>query len=404
MVSPVDRPCGSVGRPMRLRVLSLNVWGLPSPVGHLVPERLAVVLQDLAKLDCDVALFQEVWTDEGRTQLVLGAHRLGFVHAFYLPGPARGASGLLAVSKLPISGTDFRPFTLCGLPQRFTQMDYYSGKGVARIDVEVGGIPVAILNTHLHARYAPAKKVDAYRGHRTAEVLEIAESLSAERGAVIAVGDFNMQDTSPEYRVLLGLTGLRDAAATLDVRQTTATLENVYRLARGAKNAQRIDYVFCRDGRDHGVRAVTCERVFNDTREIAGEPGAASDHAGLVSEIEVGGMGSPPPPVTEDVFALAQVLLDTGRDIAERRRLFERASAGVSLAAAGGAVWSVRQPRLSRRRFLRSGLVAGAAVASLSAGGLVTLSERFVPEEFAGFDEAEATLSRLRDGTTRRPA
>ena len=197
---------------MRLRVLSLNVWALPPPIGRDVHERLSLILRDLGSLTWDIGLFQEVWTDEAREQMIAGGHALGYPHTWITPGPARGGSGLLALSRLPIRSSRFRPFSLCGLPQRLTHMDYYSGKGVARLDVDVAGQSIAVFNTHLHARYAPATTIDEYQGHRAAEVIEIAKEIRAVRGPVVAAGDFNMRDSSDEYRVLEGLTGLVDAA------------------------------------------------------------------------------------------------------------------------------------------------------------------------------------------------
>jgi len=381
---------------MRLRVLSLNVWGLPPPIGLHVGERLGLVLRDLPALDCDVVLLQELWTDEGRRQLIEGARSFGYAHAFHVPGPARGGSGLLTLSRLPFAGSGFRRFTLCGLPQRLTQMDYYSGKGVARVDLSPDGVPVAVFNTHLHARYAPRGVVDEYRGHRTAEVIEMADEIRGTPAVAIAGGDFNMVDSSPEYRLLQGLTGLVDSAAVLGSRRPTSTLENAYRLARGAQNEARIDYLFARGGLQ-GVRAVSCERVYDDLLEVAGEPGAHSDHAGVLAEFEIGGPGRPPVPFGDDVVDLARQLLDAGREVARRRRRDERAGAGLCLAVGGCAAVAARNSRWSRRRLLRTGLAAGAVFATGASAGLLTLSEHFVPQELEGYDAVYATLARLRD-------
>ncbi len=380
---------------MRLRVLSLNVWALPPPVGHHVHERISLVLRDLPALDCDLVLLQEIWTYEAREQMIEGGRVLGYPHTWTLPGPALSGSGLLALSRWPIRSSRFRPFTLCGLPQRLTQMDYYSGKGVARIDLDVDGAPVAVFNTHLHARYAPATAVDEYRGHRTAEVIEFADEIRSASGPLVAAGDFNMRDTAPEYRVLKGLTGVVDVAAALDVRQPTSTL-NAYRLARGAVHESRLDYVFSRAGRRRGVAPVSARRVFDEPLEVAGEPGAYSDHAGVLAEIELGGPGARPTPPTSDALNLARELLDAGRARTGSRRRNERIAAGASFAAGVGAAWASTRPTLSRRAFLRAGLWGTAALAATSGAGLLTLSEGYVPDELTGYDSARAVLGSLR--------
>lgn len=381
---------------MRLRVLCLNAWGLPQPVGRHVHERLSLILRDLPAFDCDLALFQEIWTDLAREQLIEGGRTLGYSSSWARPGDARGGGGLLALSRWPIRSSGFRPFTLCGLPQRFTQLDYYSGKGVARIDVEIDGVSIAVFNTHMHARYAPAKVVDDYRGHRTAEVVEFADEIRSFPGPLVAVGDFNMRDTAPEYHVLRGLTGLVDAADALDAAQPTSTLQNVYRRGRGAVNESRIDYVFCGAGRAVGVTPVSVRRIFDEPIEVAGAPGNHSDHAGLVADIEIGGAGRPLATLAPDARDLAQALLDQGRIQTRTRRLNERVGAGVSLLAGGAAIWGARRPELSRRAFLRTGLYTGAALAGASGTGLLTLTERHVPEELAGYDAADTILGSLR--------
>ena len=48
---------------MRLRVLSLNAWALPPPVGQRVHERLSLVLRALPALECDIALFRSLPKD-----------------------------------------------------------------------------------------------------------------------------------------------------------------------------------------------------------------------------------------------------------------------------------------------------------------------------------------------------
>jgi endonuclease/exonuclease/phosphatase family metal-dependent hydrolase len=389
---------------MRLRVLSLNVWGLPAPVGRLVEERLERIGADLPALETDVALFQEVWTEGARAQLLAAGPRAGLPHTWAPSGPAASTGGLVALSRHPIRSPSFRPYLLCGLPQRITHMDYYSGKGIGRFDVELGGSPVAIVNTHLHARYSPARVRDEYVGHRSAEVIELVDELRALSSPVVLAGDLNMRDVSPEYRLLRGMTGLVDAAAELDVRQPTSTLDNAYRAERGAVNESRIDYVMTRDGTERGLRPVAFRRVFDEPISVAGRPGAYSDHTGVMADLELGGPGQPPPRVRETSFELARLLLENGRERARRRRAIERFGAGVGIAAAGAAAFALRRRTASRRRFLRLLLAASAGLAATSAGGLLTLSERFVPDELADFERIEALLDRIEAHEAQRAA
>jgi endonuclease/exonuclease/phosphatase family metal-dependent hydrolase len=383
---------------MRLRVLSLNVWGLPSPVGRHVHERLALVLRELPRHACELALFQEVWTEPAREQLTRGGRALGFEHS-WSQGPARGGGGLLVLSTRPIEAAAFRRYTLGGLPQRLTQMDYYSGKGVARLDLAIAGTEIAVFLTHLQARYSPASVPDEYVGHRTGQVIELAEEVRAVSSPVLAVGDFNMRDSSPEYAAMMQLTGFVDAAVRLDVRAPTVTLDNVYRLERKAISESRIDYVFCRSGTRVGVRPLSLARVYQEPVEVAGSPGAYSDHTGLLVEVELGGPGEAFPVVQPETLARCRALLGEGRARARVRRDQQRLGVLACAAGSAGAIGAARRTSLSRRRFLRNASFGFAGVAAGSGVSLAALAERFVPDELADYATVEATLSRLAEGS-----
>ena len=379
---------------MRLRVFTLNVWGLPAPVGRHVPERLAAIAAHFPTLDCDLALFQEVWTEPARALLVEAGRAAGYEHVWHR-SPARSGSGLLVLSRLPLHRPRFTPFALGGLPQRITHADYYAGKGFVLFDVDPGEGPVTVLDTHLHARYDPG--VDEYVGHQAAEIIEIAAALRKVRNPLIAAGDFNVRPGSRRHRVLVELGGLVDAAATLGAPEATSTTDNPYRRGR-AQEDSRIDYVFCRDGATRAARPVSVERVFDEPIEIAGAEGAYSDHAGVLAAIEIGSRPRPEPAPDPGAYALAAKLLEEGRAIAKRRRRNERVGAAAAAAGGGAAFWAAtrgRIPLLTRRVFLRGALHGGAGLALLAAGGLTLLSERYVADELSAYDELDALLAAL---------
>lgn len=379
---------------MDLRVLSLNVWGLPPPVGSDVSERLHRIARRLPDLDVDVVVFQEVWTEESRATLLSAGHTAGLGESWQ-HGSALGGSGLLALSRLPIRSTRFTPYRLCGLPQRVTHGDFYGGKGFVRLDVEFAGELVAIFGTHLIARYTAVGEVDEYEAHRAGEVIELAAAVREVETPVVAIGDFNILEDSPEYRILLGLTGLVDAAAALGTRQDTVMRENAYRAADGQSKGSRIDYGFTRSGVARSAEAVTFRRVLDEPIEIAGKPAAYSDHAGLLAEIRLAGPGAPAPPPDPAVLETAREILARGRGLTRARRTEERIAAGVALLAGLGSALGSRSAARSRRRFLRAALLGLAGLAWAGTGGLTVLTERFIPEELRGFDEIETLLEQI---------
>jgi hypothetical protein len=236
---------------------------------------------------------------------------------------------------------------------------------VARLGKDGGSI--ALVVTHLHARYSPPGEPDEYLGIRGARVAGLIGDLSGLDGPVVAVGDFNMREGASEYECFIGLTGLVDAAAFLDTRQATVLADNPY-LGVGHHGDERIDYCFV----NREVRPVAVRRDFDESL------GRYSDHAGLVATIELSEQSRLDSAGSADRGA-ARVrlgeLLEQGRSAALRRRELHR------LRAAGLATAAILGSRLGERA--AAGLLLAGAI------GEVLLAERFVRTELRGFDYAQ---------------
>ncbi|MBW1685013.1 MAG: endonuclease/exonuclease/phosphatase family protein, partial [Deltaproteobacteria bacterium] len=230
---------------MQVRVATLNVWALPEPFGHQVRRRMRAIGAKLSGLDLDAIAFQEVWTGEARGILLRAGRKAGLPHAWY-NDTALGGSGLLVLSRLPIEAVHFERFVLPGRPQRVDHPDYYGGKGFTRVRLATAAGPVIFVDTHLHARYG-GDVAHEYLAYRIGEVVQMALRLAVVREPLIAAGDFNFREGDPEYRVLQGLTRLRDVAAELGRPEPTVFRGNPFR-AGGRKTDRRIDFLFIRDG------------------------------------------------------------------------------------------------------------------------------------------------------------
>ncbi|MGH0035290.1 MAG: endonuclease/exonuclease/phosphatase family protein [Myxococcota bacterium] len=376
----------------RLRLATLNVWGHADWIGRHGEARMRSIGAGLAAHSLDAIAIQEVWTEAWREILVDAGRAAGLGHIWHNQATV-GGSGLLVMSRQPILEADFRRFSVCGLPERIDHADYYSGKGFAvlRMGSELG--EWLLVNTHLVAQYT-SDGSDLYRGQRVGELVELAQTVASSSLPVVALGDFNIREDGGLYDIWTGLAGVRDVAAELGRRQPTVLAANPYR-EDGAEDG-RIDYGFVRDGAATGWQPRSIERVFDDPREFGGEAGADSDHAGLLvelSEVEAAG----PPPLPEDL-ALTQAArwLDRGRGAARSRRRTRRALGLGSLAVACGASAAAVSPRLQRRTFLKLGAGSLAAAGFAGAAGLGALSEHFIPEELAGFQQVERALAKLR--------
>ncbi len=376
---------------MRVRVATLNAWALPEPLSRHVPERMRAIGDRLRQLPVDVVALQEVWSAGPRDALVAAGRAAGLAHAWHRDA-ALGGSGLLVLSRLPILDAGFERFSLRGFPERLDQLDFYGGKGFAIVRVATPAGPLALVDTHLHARY-PGDHRHGYRGLRTGQIVEIAAGCAGVADPLVAVGDFNLVEAHREYRVLTGLAGLRDAAIEADRRQPTTYPTNPYR----SRNSEpkRKDYVFVRDGDERRVAVRGVRRVFDEAFEIRGEAATFSDHAGVLAELEL-----LPGPVSRaapdpEAASMAAALLAEGRADAERRQRERRevgaAGFGVALVAAAG----LRSPGLSRRRLLRLSL-QGLALLSLPSGvGGSLLSEVYVEDELRAFERLSAQLARV---------
>jgi endonuclease/exonuclease/phosphatase family metal-dependent hydrolase len=377
---------------MRIRVATLNVWGLPEPLAPNVAERMQAIGKRLAPLDLDAIGFQEVWTEGARDRLIAAGRAAGLANAWYHPDGFGG--GLLVLTRLPIRSARFTPFSLRGDPARPDHPDYYGGKGWAAIELATRAGPLMLVDTHLHARYT-RDVPHAYRAHRVGQIAELALASRELPHPVLLLGDLNFADDHPEHLILSGLTGLRDVAAELDSPDATVLRRNPYRAA-SSKPDRRVDYVFARDGGGTAVVPLRTRRVFDDVFDLSDAPASCSNHAGVLAELElVPGAGRALPRPTPHAVSLATEILYEGRRQAKQRRRGDRAWAGAGLAGAALASLGVRDPRVSRRRLLRTALQAGAILALTPGVGLSIVSELLTPEELRAFDLLAGRLARL---------
>jgi endonuclease/exonuclease/phosphatase family metal-dependent hydrolase len=385
---------------VRLRVLTLNAWALPWPLSQEPDARMEAIGGRLASFDADVVAFQEVWSPFACRRLVAAGRRAGYTEVWSRRGSI-GTSGLLVLARLPILESRFVRFALCGFPQDVTRGDYYGGKGIAILTLGTPAGPVALLSTHLIPHYGDYGPNDSYLGHRVAEVVEIADALAQIEIPAIVVGDFNFSEREPEYEVLVGLSGLTDAAAALERREVTVVPGSPYRANKHTLGA-RIDYVFTRDGVERAAVPHTISRVLDEAIEIEGQPAGYSNHAGLLAEIALDATRPVQSPPAADAIARAADFLREGRGKAERRRRDQ-----LGIAAGGGVValavvGSALVVPVSRRRLLRAALIGLPALALASSAGVGVLADRVVSDELAGYDKVEGLLERIGNAAANR--
>jgi endonuclease/exonuclease/phosphatase family metal-dependent hydrolase len=276
----------------RLRVITLNLWGIEPPL----EKRLKLTADQLLRLQPDVVCLQEVRPVRdfhSTTTADLLAETLS-MQSIYAEHTNWGdkQEGLAIMSRLPIVSTQFEQ-----LPARLGE-----GRILQSAAIQTAHGNIFIHNTHLNYRLD-----DGYA--REEQVLQIDQMIRSRRNnespPQILCGDFNATADSDEIRFLRGLTTLRgtrthfqDAWLRLHrepqpgdgpAQGITWSSENEHtRALRSLDIDRRIDYVFVtsrkRDGRGTVHR---CEVVMTASEGEGGEQIHASDHYGVLAEIQI---------------------------------------------------------------------------------------------------------------------
>ncbi|MEQ1877588.1 MAG: endonuclease/exonuclease/phosphatase family protein [Bdellovibrionia bacterium] len=195
-----------------IRVLTLNVWGLPGiffwDLAPFREKRIRSVCSELTSQAWDFVLIQEAWRTEDRERF----KKCGYPYILDLDSKQnRVDSGLLILSRHPIHADSAQrlryrfngDFLTC-----LTDGEFFANKSLVLADFEhptEGRICVA--NTHLVAaggmrdRYKPQRKLQI-------EQLSSAIQIKSKLGPVILGGDFNCGPSSEEWTELTqGLDG-----------------------------------------------------------------------------------------------------------------------------------------------------------------------------------------------------
>ncbi|KAF1983575.1 sphingomyelinase family protein [Aulographum hederae CBS 113979] len=251
--------------PDRLRVLTLNCWGLKflsddhgprlTHIGSLIANS-----PDPPQIVC----LQECWTaadyDSIRTQTLSILPHGKFYHSGIFGG------GLAILSKWPIEESSMVRYPLNGRPTAFFRGDWFVGKGVAhaRILLPKGDTMdrefIEVFCTHLHAPYEKEPH-DSYICHRTAQAWEIAKLMKGAllRGSlVVAAGDFNMLPDSLAHKLISTHGHAQDVWKVLHPDSSVGAWEDEVERRRG-KPCPTAEYNIKHNG-------ITCDSVLNTWR------------------------------------------------------------------------------------------------------------------------------------------
>ncbi|KAF2028725.1 DNase I-like protein [Setomelanomma holmii] len=248
--------------PSRLRILSLNCWGLKF-IAKLRSERLEEIGNQIAAADPrpDIVGLQECWTQQDYNVIREKIRHFLPYGKFYHSGIFGG--GLVILSRWPIEESNMVRYPLNGRPAAFYRGDWFVGKGVAcaRIRMGPGRRDIAeVFCTHLHAPYE-REPHDSYLCHRTAQAWEITKLMrgAAERGhLVIGLGDFNMVPLSLAHRIIEAHSPVRDVWRILHPESSLGAAKDKVEQLRGMP-MPTADFNLSRNG-------TTCDSELNSWR------------------------------------------------------------------------------------------------------------------------------------------
>ncbi|KAF2739504.1 DNase I-like protein [Polyplosphaeria fusca] len=248
--------------PSRLRILSLNCWGLKY-IAKWRNQRLEEIGNQIGAADPspDIVGLQECWTQQDYNAIRERTKNILPYGKFYHSGIFGG--GLVILSRWPIVESSMMRYPLNGRPAAFYRGDWFVGKGVACARIRTGparGDIVEVFCTHLHAPYE-SEPHDSYLCHRTAQAWEIAKLMrgAAERGhVVIGLGDFNMIPLSLAHRIIETHSPVRDVWRLLHPDSSVGAAKDKVEQLRG-QPMPSAEFNIAKNG-------TTCDSAFNSWR------------------------------------------------------------------------------------------------------------------------------------------
>jgi len=260
--------------------------------------------------------------ESDREAIIRAGKQGGLPHCLFFRNgcgfPGGQSSGLVVLSRWPITSSFYHRFSAAGKAQKVLHWDYkmFSGKGIGCVQIEgppqVG--PIDLFVSHFVAYYTPHVEQhgkDEYVHHRRLgawEASQFIKRVARKDSLVLCCVDLNADPETLTYRSLRGLADLGDAWASAgrvrkgvlpdalaEVERLGLTCnypgncfhENNQWTASGEPSA-RVDYILYRVPENNRLSLEWCERRFtgpDDTDSIV----SLSDHSAVLASFHVRG-------------------------------------------------------------------------------------------------------------------
>jgi endonuclease/exonuclease/phosphatase family metal-dependent hydrolase len=189
-------------------LLTLNSFGLPFFRGW---RRMGILGNELNQREDTVLCLQEIQQDVYLP--VLKRRLTHFPYQCYKKNLFAPMGGLVTASRLPFTRVDFLPFPNRGKWLSIGFADWALRKGILLSSLEIDGLKIIVMNTHIHANYTGQwSKSSMLAKIQSDQVKYLAEQVKAqpEEALVIVCGDFNFPRDTFLYEDLAQISGFID--------------------------------------------------------------------------------------------------------------------------------------------------------------------------------------------------
>ena len=230
-------------------LLCLNTFGIPF---FLSWERLARLASELEQLGPLVICLQEI--QQNAYGHLLARHLAAYPHRAIFPHVYAPKGGLGIFSRAALIQKRFEPYLDRGLRFLITFADWALFKGVLVVYLQIDGVDIFVLNTHLNANYSGdwhhKNPLALVQLRQVQKLSALVEEMPAE-ALIILCGDLNFPRTSFLYEELVTQNGLTDP-----LRDDPRPTYRPFPLVPSSWKTS-LDYILCRlpQGKDFNIQA-----------------------------------------------------------------------------------------------------------------------------------------------------
>ncbi|MDQ3248986.1 MAG: endonuclease/exonuclease/phosphatase family protein [Chloroflexota bacterium] len=260
-------------------LLTFNCFG---GLNWTTPRRLLALARELAQYEPTVACFQEVETHAARRLLLRAC--TSHPEQVFIPGRRAPLGSLLTLAQTPLGTPQFVRYLNQGAWYSPTLMDRLTQKGALITQLQVGDVPVVMINTHLVANYGANWRPDSRAARDQQSQLRQLASLVRDQpptALVLVAGDFNIPRGGWLYDEFLMLSGLHDPLAG-DERPTYRPFPGV-----PARYALPIDFVFVRPPAHLPIQTEATLCFGERVALVGGGQSYLSDHLGVLVTLKI---------------------------------------------------------------------------------------------------------------------